>query len=67
MDKKMKKIIGYIGSYFCYYIGDFFSKLAYSNIFHCQFTFDMYQKFMNYSIKIQEWANNQKPWKNKKE
>ena len=51
----MKKIIGYIGAYSCYWIGDLFCRI---NIFN------LYQTFMIWSSDIQDWAKLDGPWTN---
>lgn len=72
----MKKLIGYIGAYGCYYIGDFFCKIGYLKInkdkylydflpnFMGTFIFNRYHSFMFYSGQIQDWAKLDKPWTN---
>jgi len=55
----MKKIIAYIGSYLFYSLGHMSSLLMklYPGFW------SLYQKLMVTSIKIQDWAGLDKPWK----
>jgi hypothetical protein len=62
-EKMIKKTIAYIVSYLLYYIGDFFSKITYNKYLHAQWNYDLYQIFMNWSCKVQDWAKNENPWK----
>jgi len=57
----MKKLIGYIGAYGCYYIGDFFCRIGYKLDY--LFLYNLYNKFMLWSSDIQDWAKLDKPWK----
>ena len=56
----MKKLLGYIGSYSCYWIGDLFSKILVK--FPTPIIFIGYQQFMEWSCNIQDWAKLDKPW-----
>ena len=58
----MRKVISYIAAYTLYYIGDVFSKLAYSKWFCNNFTYNGYQNFMHWSCMAQEWGKINKPW-----
>jgi len=70
----MKKILGYIGTYFFYYIGDISCKVSYikirnkylGNMLLGETLFNIYQKSMDLSIKIQDWGGLEKPWKHAK-
>lgn len=57
----MKKIIGYIGSYLCFWIGAFFAKIMYK--IPILFFVVLYQRFMEWSWNLQDWAKLDKPWK----
>lgn len=57
----MKKLIGFIGAYICYWIGDMFCKISYK--FEYEFLAENYQRFMDWSEKIQNWAELERPWK----
>lgn len=54
----MKKIIGFIGSNFLYWLGNLIFKLTK----HIHIFWNMYQKLMITSIRIQDWAKLDKPW-----
>lgn len=71
----MKKQIGLIGSEICFWIGHAFCKVSYIKK-KGEFLFDkygfqwagtwlckQYQMFMHWSLEIQEWAGNERPWK----
>lgn len=57
----MKKLIGYIGSYTCLWLGKLLCKMMNT----IPFLFIFYNFFMIYSVHIQDWANlpDGKPWK----
>ena len=55
----MKKTIGFIGSNFFFFLGNITSKLSNS----IPFLWGTYQKLMVTSIRIQDWAKLDKPWK----
>jgi hypothetical protein len=57
----MKKIIGYTGSYLFFYLGC----LAASLMYIAPGIWNLYQKLMIKSIKIQDWAGLDKPWDKK--
>ena len=70
----MKKIIGYIGAYFFFHIGNFACKISHFKV-KGEFFFDRkrysvigyflarrYQKWMHLSYNIQKWAGNKTPW-----
>lgn len=70
----MKKLIGYIGTYVCYWIGDIFCKICswkiyeeyfWDNYFENigMFLVNQYQNFMNWSSNIQDWSKIDGPWK----
>jgi hypothetical protein len=71
----MKKLIAYLLSHACFYIGDWCCKLSCMKrngeflIDKPKFTkvlgwaFDGYQRFMHWSLQLQEWAGNETPWK----
>ena len=57
----MKKILGYFGSYFFYYLGDLISKpMMWLDL---EFLYPVYKKCMHISLDIQDWAHLEKPWK----
>lgn len=71
----MKKNIGYILSCICFSIGDAFCKISYIKS-KGEYYFDkpsrqgigmwlcnQYQRFMHYSLRFQEWAGNERPWR----
>lgn len=58
----MKRFIGLIGTYTCYYIGVMFCKIAYSTDLTGDLSYNCYVKFMEWSITIQDWAELDKPW-----
>jgi hypothetical protein len=57
----MKKVIGFIGAWFFYYLGHISSKLMYMRGF--EWLYGVYQNMMNRSVNIQDWANLDSPWK----
>ena len=70
----MKKLIGYIGAYAFYYMGDAACKLIALKV-NGQYIFDedglncigsllaeAYQLTMKWSMDFQDWAGNEKPW-----
>lgn len=68
----MRKIIGYPATWICYWIGDAFCRLSYIKTENGYY-FDNhqkigswicsnYQRFMSFSIKIQDWASLSSPW-----
>ena len=70
----MKKLIGYVGAYSFYYMGDAACKLTGLKI-RGQYVFDedrltwigsflaeAYQLTMKWSMDFQDWAGNEKPW-----
>lgn len=71
----MKKIIGYAGSVVCFWIGDGFCRLNYlrrgkkyilDSRGLCRiglFCAGQYQKWMDWSWKVQKWAGNERPWR----
>lgn len=56
----MKKIIGKIGSWSTYYLGDFISKFMYKKWF--TWVYIPYSFLMRKSSDIQDWANLDQPW-----
>jgi hypothetical protein len=57
----MKKLLGYIGAWSLYHIGNSaanFSKYIPDN----EFIWEIYDWSMNASIDIQDWAGNKTPW-----
>jgi hypothetical protein len=56
----MKKILGYLGSYFFYYSANFISLLMIR--WDIDFLYPIYRKFINISLKIQDWAHLERPW-----
>jgi len=66
----MKKLAGFLLSYICYYIGDAFCRLSMVNLFDRpglaktgMWLAHNYQRFMRYSLQIQDWTGNETPWK----
>ena len=58
----MKKFIGIAGSWTTYFIGDIFSKIAYSGLGKkTSFFYKVYNTFMAWSINIQDWGG-KGPW-----
>jgi hypothetical protein len=56
----MKKIIAFIGSNFCYYLGSFFGVIM--NIDYLDFFYKPYNRLMTWSFIIQDWGGLKKPW-----
>ena len=56
----IKKIIGFIPTWVCYYIGHWASLVM--DKFHVGYRF--YNTFMIWSIEIQDWSGLERPWKN---
>jgi hypothetical protein len=57
----MKNIIGFIGAYTCFIIGDAACRVCYFKynskyIFDCGLLANTYQRMMHYSIQINDWA-----------
>lgn len=72
----MKKLAGYIASNFCFELGNLICKVSYYKR-NGEFFFDrpryvtigmflaeQYQRWMRWSVQIQDWAGNEGPWKN---
>lgn len=69
----MKKLMGYIGAYVCYWVGDLFCKICNWKMMDEYFwdnyekngmwLADQYNKFMNWSSQIQDWSGIDGPWK----
>ena len=70
----MKKLIGYIGTYVCLWVGDLFGKICYwkidgeyfwDNYFEKtgMFFVNQYQRFILWSSEIQDWSKIDGPWK----
>ena len=71
----MKKIIGYIGTYTCFWIGEVFGKICYWKLPTGEYFWDtyfenigmfcvnQYQNFMIWSTNIQDWSGIDGPWK----
>lgn len=57
----MKKLIGYIGSWTLYWLGDFTSRPMHS--FDWAWLYPTYNNLMLWSSDIQEWAGNETPWR----
>jgi hypothetical protein len=57
----MKKIIARISSEILYYLGDWISYPM--HYFDWAWLYPIYNKLMMYSIDIQDWAKNDKPWR----
>lgn len=57
----MKKIIGLIGSYTFFYLGDWTSILMEKTGWDSLYI--VYKEFMNWSLNIQYWAEIDRPWK----
>lgn len=60
----MNKIIGFLGTYLCYYLGCIFGFLAYNIEF--EWLYIWYCNLMEWSSKIQDWAGLEGPWKEPK-
>ena len=58
---KMKKIVGFIVSWSLYLIGDLVSKLLYFDAL-VSVAFPVYDRFMLWSLLVQEWGGNVSPW-----
>lgn len=57
----MKKIVGLLGSYMFFYLGDWTSIIMYK--FNLDFLYPVYRDFMNWSLNLQYWADLDRPWK----
>jgi hypothetical protein len=57
----LKKLIGFILSWFLYYIGHLTSKIMFKR--PGTFLWYIYQYTMMWSVNIQDWAKNKTPWK----
>ncbi len=58
----MRKIIGYILSWTLYWLGDIVSKPM--NWFEwAWWLYPVYNRLMGWSLRVQDWAGNQGPWK----
>ena len=62
----MKKLIAFPLIYITYCIGDICSKIAYK-FDTWKFIFSMYQKFMDWSVQLEDWNNTQYVWKKVKD
>ena len=58
---KLKKGIAYIVSWALFYIGNIISHLM--CIKHLEGLYSQYSWCMKWSVKIQDWAQNESPWK----
>ena len=56
----MKKMIGYIGAYLLFYVGDLVSKLMFAT--HAWFLYSAYNHLMGWSADVQDWADIDGPW-----
>jgi hypothetical protein len=61
MDKIMKKILGYLGTHFFYYLANFIS--IFMIRWDLSFLYPSYKNLINISLTIQDWAHLEKPWK----
>lgn len=61
-NKTIRKIIAFPLIYLIYYIGDIWSKVAYK-FDTWEFAFNMYQRFMDWSVRLEEWNDTQYIWK----
>ena len=59
----MKKLIAFIFAWLLYYIGHFISLIMLK--FDFVFLYIFYNKCMNTSLKIQDWAGLKTPWSEK--
>ena len=57
----MKKLISFVGTYVCYYVGHFLS--LFMKIRYLDFLYEPYKKLMIWSFQIQDWGNIKGPWK----
>lgn len=57
----MKKIIGLLGSYMFFYLGDWTSLLMEKTGW--EWLYSIYREFMNWSLNLQYWADLDRPWK----
>jgi hypothetical protein len=57
----MKKIVGLIGSYTFFYLGDWTSILMEKTGW--DWLYLIYREFMNWSLNLQYWADLDRPWK----
>lgn len=57
----MKKIIGYIVSWSCFWIGDSISRMM--DYFDWGWFYPAYNRLMHWSIDIQEWSECNGPWR----
>lgn len=62
----MKKLIAFPLIYITYWIGDICSKISYK-FDTWEFAFNMYQKFMDWSVQLEDWNNTQYVWKKVKD
>jgi hypothetical protein len=56
----MKKILSFIGTNLCYYIGSFFG--YFMNFTYLDFLYTPYKRFMTWSFEIQDWGGLKYPW-----
>ena len=64
----LKKLIGFILSWFLYYVGHLTSQIMFKRPgtflwYVYPFTWYIYQHTMMWSVNIQDWAKNKTPWK----
>lgn len=57
----MRKIVGLIGSYTFFYLGDWTSILMEKTDW--DWLYPSYKQFMNWSLNLQYWADLDRPWK----
>lgn len=58
----MKKIVGYIGAWSLYWMGDGISRLMNTNFTSC-LLYRVYNKLMCWSCAVQDWAGLEQPWR----
>lgn len=62
----MKKLIAFPLIHLTYWLGDIWSKIAYK-FDTWEFAFNVYQKFMDISLRLEEWNDTQYIWKKVKD
>ena len=59
----MKKPVAYILSWTLYWLGDLISHLL--NFESLFWLYPVYNRFMQWSLRVQDWAGNTTPWRKK--
>ena len=60
----MRKLAGYVVSWTLYWIGDLISRLM--NFDSMWWLYPVYNRLMQWSLRVQDWAGNQTPWQKAK-